>query len=131
MQLQLINTPKNPPITISPSWLPPHLRQPGTRLKIRFSAADRHALKRKKQMPVSLWAEKYRTIPKDAALPGPWRNTTVPYMAGVMDASMYPSVQEIILCWPPSAANQTESIPWWGICPTENQATFYTYSQTN
>lgn len=52
-------------------------------------------------MPVSLWAEKYRTIPKDAALPGPWRNTTVPYMAGVMDAAMFPSVEQVILCWPP------------------------------
>lgn len=52
-------------------------------------------------MPVSVWAEKYRYIPKDAAIPGPWRNATVPYMAGVMDAAMYPTVQQVILCWPP------------------------------
>ena len=101
MQLQLINTPKHPPLPITSAWLPPAMQAPGTRLKIRFSAADRHAMRRKKQIPVSEWAERYRFIPKDAALPGPWRNSTVPYMAGVMDASMFPSVQQIILCWPP------------------------------
>lgn len=88
-------------LPISPKWVPAHLREPGTRLKVRFTAADRNAMKRKRQIPVSEWAEKYRVIPNDAALPGPWRNSTVPYMAGVMDASMFPSVQQVILCWPP------------------------------
>jgi phage terminase large subunit GpA-like protein len=90
-----------PPLAISGRRLPAHLQAPGTRLKLRFTAADRHALRRRRQMPVSEWAEKHRVIPTDAALPGPWRNSTVPYMAGVMDAALFPSVQQVILCWPP------------------------------
>jgi phage terminase large subunit GpA-like protein len=107
MQLSLIDnsasTNRPAPLLISTRWLPKSLHTPGTRLTLRFTSADRHALKRKKQIPVSEWAEKYRVIPNDSALPGPWRNSTTPYMAGVMDASVFSSVQQIILCWPPQS----------------------------
>ncbi|MFH0995786.1 MAG: terminase gpA endonuclease subunit [Pseudomonadota bacterium] len=105
MQLSLIDNSaaanRPAPLMIYGRWLPAHLQVPGTRLQVHFTAADRMAMKRKRQMPVSEWAEKYRVIPNGAALPGPWRNSTTPYVAGVMDASMFPSVQQVILCWPP------------------------------
>ncbi|MGE4417711.1 MAG: terminase gpA endonuclease subunit [Marinobacterium sp.] len=91
----------NNPLEISPDWLPVHLQEPGTVLKLRLYKAERQILRRKAPMPVSIWAEQNRVLPQDSSVPGPWRNTTTPYMAGVMDGSFFPSVQQIILCWPP------------------------------
>jgi hypothetical protein len=34
-------------------------------------------------------------------VPGRWRNSTVPYAAGILDASFFPSVQEIVVCAAP------------------------------
>lgn len=89
------------PLEISPEWLPKHLQQEGTRFRLKLYASDRQVLRRKTPIPVSVWAEKHRVLPPDSSVPGPWRNATVPYLAGVMDASFFPSVQQIILCWPP------------------------------
>ena len=36
-------------------------------------------------------------MPDDSPRPGPWKNITARYLAGIMDASFYPSVEEIIV----------------------------------
>ena len=62
---------------------------------------DKKSLKKQKQIPVSQWAEKHRIVPDDSSVPGKWKNATTPYLAGIMDASFFPSVQEFIICAPP------------------------------
>lgn len=39
-----------------------------------------------KKISVSKWADKYRQLPSDAAEPGQWKTSRVPYMREVMDA---------------------------------------------
>ncbi len=36
-----------------------------------------------------------------AIIPGPWKNATTLYLLGIMDASFFHSVQEIVICAPP------------------------------
>ncbi len=84
----------------------------GTRFRVRrrrtyvstsiyFSRQEKRIMRKRRPMPVSEWAERHRVLPRDAAIPGPWRNQTVPYLAGIMDASFFPSVEEIIVCAAP------------------------------
>jgi phage terminase large subunit GpA-like protein len=46
---------------------------------------------------VSEWAERYRVLPKQSAIPGPWSNRLVPYAVGVMDAFIDPAVERITI----------------------------------
>jgi phage terminase large subunit GpA-like protein len=78
-------------------------------LPLRFSRQEKRILRKRAQIPVSEWAEKHRVLPQDAPIPGPWKNRNVPYVAGVMDASFFPSVQEIVVCAAPQAA-KTEGV---------------------
>ena len=68
---------------------------------LRFSRGEKKVLRRKKLIPVSQWTEKHRIVPGDSPIPGKWKNATTPYLSGIMDASFFPSVQEIIVCAPP------------------------------
>ncbi|MCR5258490.1 MAG: hypothetical protein K6E40_10075, partial [Desulfovibrio sp.] len=45
-----------------------------------FSAGERAVLRRRKPIPVSLWAERHRVI-HTSSRPGPWRNSVAPYLA--------------------------------------------------
>ncbi len=65
-----------------------------------FSPAERKVLRRRKKIPPSAWCEKHRILTM-SSLPGPWRNESTPYLAGIMDASMHPSVQEVVICKSP------------------------------
>lgn len=78
-------------------------------LKLHLSKQEKRILRKREQIPVSVWAEKHRVLPADAPIPGPWKNRNVPYAAGVMDASFFPSVQEIVVCAAPQAA-KTEGV---------------------
>lgn len=86
----------------SAPWLPPSLlKDPGEiRHTLVISEAEKRIFRKHKQIPASRWAEMYRYITM-SVLPGRWRNEVTPYMAGIMDASFYPSVQTIIICKPP------------------------------
>jgi phage terminase large subunit GpA-like protein len=44
-----------------------------------------------------------------SVLPGKWKNSVTPYLAGIMDASFFPSVREITICAPPQSG-KSESI---------------------
>ena len=88
------------PLRIDPRWLPPGCELP-RRCAVRFSPPERRVLRKKRPMPCSEWVERHRVLPGDAAIPGRWKNATTPYLAGIMDASFFESVQHISICAPP------------------------------
>ncbi len=93
-----------------PGWLPEsvyeavarRMREVGGALthRFRFSPGERKVLRRRRPMPVSRWAEKHRIV-HQSSIPGRWHNEVTPYMAGVMDASFFPSVETVIVCKTP------------------------------
>lgn len=82
------------------SWLPAGQGGEETRIKFRFSAAERRVFQKRRPIPVSQWAERHRVVTM-GSLKGRWRNQVTPYMAGIMDASFFPSVQTVIICKAP------------------------------
>lgn len=97
-------------ISRSASWLPPAIRQAvgRMRLKVVFSESERKVFRKHKRIPVSRWAERYRFVTM-SVLPGKWRNEVTPYLAGIMDASWFATVQTVILCKAPQVGG-TEAI---------------------
>lgn len=58
-------------------------------------------LKPPEQLTVSQWAEKYRMLDsKTSAMPGPWRNSTTPYLVGIMDEFNVPQTEQIVFVKP-------------------------------
>jgi len=96
MNIQTVHIPRSAP------WLPPTLLSNPSEIRhhVRFSDAEKRVFRKHKKIPVSKWAEMYRYV-KMSVLPGRWKNSTTPYLAGIMDASMDPAVQTIIICKPP------------------------------
>ena len=94
------------PIEIDSIWLSDDQieRIGGASILVRFSLAEKRVLKKKKKIRPSVWAERHRHLPKDAAVPGRGKNSTIPYAAGILDASFFPSVQEIVVCAAPQTA---------------------------
>lgn len=62
-----------------------------------FGAAERGAWAPPEDITVSRWAERFRVLPKQSAIPGPWRNALTPYAQGVMDAFNDPWVEQITI----------------------------------
>lgn len=81
----------------SPAWLPEELRGKSFSFRFRYSPAERNVYRKRRKLPVSLWAERHRTITM-GSLQGSWKNETTPYLAGIMDASFFPGVETVILC---------------------------------
>lgn len=79
-------------------WLPPSLRLvPGpVRRTVRFTDAERKIFRRARKLRPSRWAEQHRVLTM-SSLPGKWKNEVTPYLAGIMDASFFPSVREITI----------------------------------
>lgn len=96
MNLSTIHIPRSAP------WLPPSvLKNPNCqRYPFHLPDAVNRVAKKHKKIPASQWAEMYRYVTM-SVLPGKWRNDVTPYLAGIMDASFFPSVQTIILCKAP------------------------------
>ncbi|WP_414998655.1 hypothetical protein [Desulfovibrio sp.] len=74
-----------------PAWFPPFLREAvqglakdGGKIDFAFSRGERQVLRRRKPIPVSQWAEKYRVV-EMSAIPGRWHNQFTPYLVGIMD----------------------------------------------
>jgi phage terminase large subunit GpA-like protein len=92
------------PITLTGSrpWLPASLcnRMEDRTIRIRFSRPERKVYRKRKAIPVSEWCERHRVVTM-SSLPGPWRNEVAQYLAGIMDASFFPSVRDITLCKAP------------------------------
>jgi len=93
-----------------PQWLPPSLlaNKKEIRFRFRMPKSAHRILRKHKKIPVSQWAEKYRYVTM-SVLPGRWKNDVTPYLAGIMDASFFPSVQKTILCKAPQVGG-TEAI---------------------
>lgn len=85
-------------------WLPDSLRRrpAPVRLAFSFSAAERRVFRKRRKIKVSEWCEKHRIVTM-SSLAGPWRNKVTPYLAGIMDASFFPSVREIAICASPQS----------------------------
>jgi phage terminase large subunit GpA-like protein len=89
-----------------PAWLWPELAErlaaAAGRLEIpgAFSAAERKVLRKRRKIAPSRWAERHRWVSL-SAVPGPWRNEVAPYGVGIMDASFFESVREIVICGAP------------------------------
>lgn len=68
------------------------------------------ALRPPEEITVSEWAEKYRVLDtKSSARPGPWRNSTTPYLKGIMDELNNYETEEIIFV-KPTQVGGTEAI---------------------
>jgi len=64
-----------------------------------FSALSH--LRPPQNMRVSEWAERYRVLDsRTSAMPGPWRNSVTPYLAGLMDLFTDYQCEEIIFVKP-------------------------------
>lgn len=95
------------PLIVDPKWFPAlgdvekldrfHISSDGGQVGIKFSRHEKRVLKKRREIPVSQWAERHRFLPIDAAVPGRWKNSTVPYAAGILDASFFLSVQEVVI----------------------------------
>ena len=94
-----------------PKWLPPSLalwlrQRMAERLEgkltvaTRFSKGERAAMKRRRAVPISAWAEKHRVL-EMSAIRGRWRNVFTPYLTGIMDVSGLPGVETVIICKSP------------------------------
>ena len=93
-----------------PKWLPPSLalwlrqrmaeRPEGMTVATRFSKGERAAMKRRRPVPISAWAEKHRVL-EMSAIRGRWRNVFTPYLTGIMDVSGLPGVETVIICKSP------------------------------
>lgn len=81
---------------------------PKQKFKFSISFPERNVCRSLELIPVSRWCEKYRTVTM-SVLPGRWKNRVTPYLAGIMDASWFPTVQTVILCKAPQVGG-TEAI---------------------
>jgi phage terminase large subunit GpA-like protein len=65
-----------------------------------FPSPVRRVLRKRRAVLPSAWVERHRVVTM-SSMPGPWRNDVTPYLAGIMDASFFPSVRKVIVCKAP------------------------------
>jgi len=100
-------------ITVKPAaWWPAELtervRREGKVLyPVRWSRAERRAMRKKKVVPPSVFAERYRVL-TTSVIPGPWRNSVAPYLAGIMDAWAQPFIEEVDMCKCPQSGGSED-----------------------
>lgn len=84
------------------TWLPPSIQKAPKpiRFLFRFSKAERKIFRKRKRIPVHKWCEQHRYVTM-STLPGKWKNEVTPYLADIMDASFFQSVQTVIICKAP------------------------------
>jgi phage terminase large subunit GpA-like protein len=85
-------------ITVRPSWLPEGLTGVRKQISFRTTPGERRIYRKRKKIPVSVWATKHRVVTRGPLEGTRYRNTTAPYLSGMMDACFFPSVETIILC---------------------------------
>lgn len=91
-----------------PKWLSPavalelsgHIEADGPAVSFSFSRGEQKALRRRKMIAVSEWAERFRVV-EMSSIPGRWKNLFTPYLVGVMDAAGTPGVEVVIVCKSP------------------------------
>lgn len=113
-QLALCPLPNSEPVrrvtlqTSVPRWLSPvvaaevaaHVAAGGAPIWFRYSKGERKIMRRRKPVPVSVWAERHRIV-EMSSIPGKWKNLFTPYLSGIMDAAGTPGVETVIICKSP------------------------------
>jgi len=88
------------PITIEHKWIPavlPDMDKYKSNYTLKLKAGEKKIFRKKKPMRCSVWAERHRVVTR-SSIRGPWRNSNSPYLAGIMDASFFESVETVIVC---------------------------------
>ena len=91
------------------------LAKDGGKIDFAFSRGERQVLRRRKPIPVSQWAEKYRVV-EMSAIPGRWHNQFTPYLVGIMDTMAYPGVETTIVCKSPQTGGSEAGHNFVGYC---------------
>ncbi len=91
----------------APVWLPEKYRYRQKRIRVRFRpfVGERRTLKKKKWLPPSEWAPKYRHVTYGPLEGSRWDNSFMPHFRGIMDASFFPSVRVIGNCKAPQTGS--------------------------
>ena len=94
---------KQPSVVIlkqRPPWMPVDLwdRVAGRKINFRFSRPERKIYRKREKVPASDWAVRHRVITRGEYAKTKFKKETVPYAAGIMDASFHPSVEEVVMC---------------------------------
>lgn len=81
----------------TPTWLPEKFHQRTERLRVTFATTqgERRLFRRRKPVPPSKWAPANRVVTYGPLEGSRWDNSFMPHMRGIMDASFFPSVQQI------------------------------------
>lgn len=106
MTIPAVNlTPGNPVIRIRGviPWLPERYAERTTRLhcRVRTSPGERRLYRRKKRLPPSEWAPKYRKITYGPLKGAYYDPEFMPHMNGIMDAAAESCVREVTNCKAP------------------------------
>lgn len=123
---QTPNPPPNPPrrelrVEALPGWLGPEARaalrgmEDVRKVRCVFSRGERKLFRRRRPIPVSQWAEKYRVL-EMSSIPGRWKNVFTPYLVGVMDAMGTPGVETVIICKSPQTGGSEAGHNFVGWC---------------
>ncbi len=110
----LKNSQKNPQratvqvVTTIPKWMSEgvalsvreRMKSGKVKFKFSFSKGERKTMRRRKFIPISIWAERHRNL-ENSSIRGKWKNIFTPYLVGVMDAASTSGVETVILCKSP------------------------------
>jgi len=72
--------------------------------RVSFTRGERHILRKPRRVPPSVWCEQHLWV-VTGDFEGPWRNANMPHLAGILDASFFPSVRTVIHCKPPQVGS--------------------------
>lgn len=85
-------------VNVEKSWMPSGMAAGRRLVSFRTTPAERRIYRKRKKIPVSLWASRHRVVTRGPLEGTRYRNSTAPYLSGIMDASFFPSVETVILC---------------------------------
>jgi len=89
------------PIRIDPRWIPADFPDPENfNFRFKFTGGEKKIMRKPRPIPASDWAERNRVLTM-SSVPGRWKNSTTPYLAGIMDAGFFKSVDTVIICAAP------------------------------
>lgn len=92
---------RNQSIKIDPKWIPGDISELDKyHYSLKLKPGEKKIFRKKKPIRCSRWTEKHRIVTM-SSMPGPWRNAITPYLAGIMDASFFESVETVIICAAP------------------------------
>lgn len=105
-------------VSALPGWMGERMRQAlagRASLPCVFSPGERKIFRRRRPIPVSAWAEKYRVL-EMSSIPGRWKNVFTPYLVGIMDAMGTPGVETVIICKSPQTGGSEAAHNFVGWC---------------